>query len=532
MSKKITHKDDARYALERGINEVADAVKVTLGPRGRNVVLAREWGLPIFTKDGVTVAKEIVLEDKLENAGAQLCKDVASRTNDLAGDGTTTATVLAQAIVNEGLKYVAAGGSPLEVKRGIDLATKAIIEHVRSVAQEVTTKEQIERVATISGNDPVVGKIIADAIDKIGTNGVITIEETRGKETRINLVEGASYDRGYASHSFVNNELLNTCEFDSPNFLLIDKKLELIHDLIPFLELYLKQCAAEPLVLIAEDFSNDVLNMLVVNTIQGLFKVVAIKAPGYGDVKTHNLDDIALLTGGMVINNNTNIDLKEENILVKLLGSSRRVVVKKDDFTIIEGTSNPDDINNKCDVLMHQAQSSGSQFDSERLIERITKLRSEIAVIEVGATSEAELKELKYRYDDALAATRAAIEEGVVCGGGVTPLQCVSGIKALLRTKLTDDEKMGIKIMLKACEAPITQIAANGGFNGSVWINQILKTKNTNMGFDARTGAFVNMISAGIIDPAKVTRCAFENAASIASMVLTTDVIISDKEAK
>lgn len=528
-TKQIIYKEEARRAMEQGINKVADAVKTTLGPRGRNVVLTREWGLPIFTKDGVTVAKEIVLKDKLENAGAQLCREVASKTNDIAGDGTTTATVLAQAIVNRGLKYVTAGGNPLEVKRGIDKATAAIVERIGELKVNIEDKEQIVRVATIAGNDSSVGEKIAEAIEKVGTDGVITIEETRGTDTTVTLVEGMQYDRGYLSRHFVNSEETQAVEYDKPNLLLVDKKINTIFDILPFMERYVKgQGRGVPLVIIAEDFSADTLNGLVLNTLNGVFKNVAVKTPGFGDRRKQIIEDIACATGATLISDETGNTFENANV-DKVVGKARKVIVTKDSITIIEGEGDKDAIEERCEMIKTIMEGTDSTYDREKLQERISKLSGSVAVIEVGAMTEAELKEAKYRYDDALSATRAAIEEGIVCGGGVTPLQCIDAVEALLKdNSLTQDEMMGVKIIREALEAPITQIAINAGFKPDIWIDKV-RTGEFGWGFDARTGDYVQMHEAGIIDPAKVTRSAFENAASIASMVLTTEVIIADE---
>jgi len=532
MSKQIVNQEDARKALQRGINAVSDAVKTTLGPRGRNVVLARDWGLPIFTKDGVTVAKEIVLKDKLENAGAQLCREVASKTNDTAGDGTTTATVLAQAMVNQGLKYVTAGGKPLEVKRGIDKATAAIIEHIRELKIDVDDKEQIMRVATIAGNDQQVGSRIADAIEQVGTDGVIMIEETRGTETVVTLIEGMQYDRGYISHHFVNVPESQSVEFSKPAYLLIDKKVNSIFDILPFMENYAGKNSPRrgvPLVIIAEDFSNDCINGLVLNSINGVFKNVAIKTPGFGERRKQILEDIAAFTGSTIISDETGVTFENADPEV-VTGMSNKVVVTKNDITIIDGMGTKEAVEERCALIKNQIALTESQYDREKLQERISKLSGSVAIIEVGATTEAELKEAKYRYDDALSATRAAIEEGIVCGGGVTPLQCIGVVEALLQdTSLTQDELVGVKIVREALEAPLTQIALNAGFKPDIWIDRIVKG-TPGWGFDARTGEYVDMHASGIVDPAKVTRSAFENAASIASMVLTTEVIIADEE--
>lgn len=534
-TKQLVYQEEARRALERGINIVADAVKTTLGPRGRNVVLTREWGLPIFTKDGVTVAKEIVLKDKLENAGAQLCREVASKTNDIAGDGTTTATVLAQAIVNRGLKYVTAGGNPLEVKRGIDKATLAIIERIQELKVDIESREQIERVATIAGNDATVGKHIADAIEKVGTGGVITIEETRGTDTVVTLVEGMQFDRGYLSRHFVTHDETQTVEYDKPNLLLVDKKINNIFEILPFMERYVKTDGrGVPLVIIAEDFSADTLNGLVLNTLNGVFKNVAVKTPGFGERRKQILEDIAVATGATIISDETGVTFADCQIKFgektpSVVGRARRVVITKDSITILEGDGDKDAIDERCEQIKAQILITDSSYDREKLQERISKLSGSVAIIEVGAMTEAELKEAKYRYDDALSATRAAIEEGIVCGGGVTPLQCASAVEDLLRDpSLTQDELMGVKIIREVLEAPIVQIAKNAGFKPDIWVENILNGEN-GWGYDARTGEYVDMHEVGIIDPAKVTRSAFENAASIASMVLTTEVMIADE---
>lgn len=534
-TKELVYQEEARRALERGINVVADAVKTTLGPRGRNVVLVREWGLPIFTKDGVTVAKEIVLKNKFENAGAQLCREVASKTNDIAGDGTTTATVLAQAIVNRGMKYVTAGGNPLEVKRGIDKATTAIIQRIKELKVDIESREQIERVATIAGNDLEVGKHIAEAIEKVGTDGVITIEETRGNETVVTLVEGMQYDRGYISRHFVNNAETMTVDYEKANLLLVDKKINSIFDILPFMERYVKTDGrGVPLIIIAEDYSQDTLTGLVLNTQNGVFKNVAVKTPGFGERRKQMLEDIAVSTGATIVSDETGITF--ENCQIKfgektpsILGKARKVTVTKDSITIIEGDGDREKIDERCEQIKVLMEGTDSTYDREKFQERLSKLSGSVAIIEIGAMSEAELKEAKYRYDDALSATRAAIEEGIVCGGGVAPLQCIDVVEALLKDgTLTQDELMGVKIIREVLEAPITQIAKNAGFKADIWVDAITKGK-TGWGYDARTGDYVDMHAAGIIDPAKVTRSAFENAASIASMVLTSEVMIADE---
>jgi len=528
-SKQLIYEEEARRALERGVNKVADAVKVTLGPKGRNVVLAREYGTPIFTKDGVTVAKEISLKDPWENAGALLCKEVASKTNDVAGDGTTTATVLAQAMVKEGLKYVAAGGSPLAVKRGIDKAVDCAIAHIQQLATPVTDKTQIERVAMIAGNDPEVGFLVAEAMEKVGKDGVITIEETRGRQTEINIVEGMQFDRGYLSQFFVNNKERLECEFDNPRFVLCDRKLGNIYELLPLMERIVKAFRGTPIVFIAEDITGDALNGLVLNTIQGGLKNVCVKCPGFGDRRKQILEDIAVATGGVIISEETGVTF--ENVDVNQLGTARRVVVTKDNTTIVEGGGTSTAVADRIKALKTELAQTDSNFDREKLNERLGRLSGGVGIIGIGASTEAELKEKKYRYEDALSATRAAIEEGIVPGGGITPMLLVNRIAGDLLTggvQLTADEEMGVKIVLWALKEPLKQIARNAGESADVWSDKVLNLEE-GLGYDARTGEIVNMLDAGIIDPAKVTRSAIENAASIAGLVLTTETIIADE---
>ncbi|HMS55029.1 MAG TPA: chaperonin GroEL [Fimbriimonadaceae bacterium] len=520
-AKNLLYDENARRALERGVNKVADAVKVTLGPKGRNVVLDKKWGSPTITKDGVTVAKEIELEDPYENMGAQLCKEVASKTNDVAGDGTTTATVLAQAIVNEGLRYVAAGGNPIAVKRGIDKAVGLVVEQIKKASKPIKDKEQVEFVATIAGNDNEIGKQVAEAMDKVGKDGVITVEESKGRETSLEIVEGMQFDRGYISPYFVTDPERMEAVIENPLILLHEKKISSAQDFLPFLE---KAAAARrPLLIIAEDVEADALATLVLNKIRGVLQVAAVKAPGFGDRRKAMLEDIAILTKGQFVSEDLGVKL--ENVTIDMLGTAKKVVITKEETTIIEGAGSKQDVMGRIALIKSQIEKTDSNYDREKLQERLAKLSGGVAVIKVGASTETELKEKKHRYEDALSATRAAVEEGIVPGGGVTLLAAAT---ALAKTDATGDELTGINIVRRALEEPIRQIAENAGLEGSVIVEKVREGK-AGFGLNAATGEFVDMVKAGIVDPAKVTRSTITNAASIAGLVLTTEALVVEK---
>ncbi len=523
-AKNLLFDENARRALERGVNKVADAVKVTLGPKGRNVVLDKKWGSPTITKDGVTVAKEIELEDPYENMGAQLCKEVASKTNDVAGDGTTTATVLAQSIVNEGLRYVAAGGNPIAVKRGIDKAVTAVIEEIKRASKPIKDKEQVEFVATIAGNDNEIGKQVAAAMDKVGKDGVITVEESKGRETSLEIVEGMQFDRGYISPYFVTDPERMETVLENPIILIHEKKISSAQDFLPFLE---KVAAARrPILLIAEDIEGDALATIVLNKIRGVLQVAAVKAPGFGDRRKAMLEDIAVLTKGQFISED--LGTKLDNVTVDMLGTAKKVVITKEDTTIIEGAGSKADVLGRINQIKAQIENTDSNYDREKLQERLAKLSGGVAVIKVGASTETELKEKKHRYEDALSATRAAVEEGIVAGGGTTLLRAAGKLDAL---KLEGDELTGLNIVKRALEAPLRQIAENAGLEGSVVVEQVRASKE-GMGLNAATGEIVDLVKAGIVDPAKVTRSTIQNAASIAGLVLTTEALVVEKPEK
>lgn len=520
-AKNLVFDESARRALERGVNKVADAVKVTLGPKGRNVVLDKKWGSPTITKDGVTVAKEIELEDPYENMGAQLCKEVASKTNDVAGDGTTTATVLAQAIVNEGLRYVAAGGNPIAVKRGIDKAVEQVISHIKATAQPIKDKEQVEFVATIAGNDPEVGKHVAEAMDKVGKDGVITVEESKGRETVLEVVEGMQFDRGYISPYFVTDPERMEAILENPLILIHEKKISNAQEFLPFLE---KAAAARrPIVLIAEDIEGDALATIVLNKIRGVLQIAAVKAPGFGDRRKAMLEDIAVLTNGQFISEDLGVKL--DNVTVDMLGTAKKIVISKEDTTIIEGAGSKDAVMGRIDLIKRQIETTDSNYDREKLQERLAKLSGGVAVIKVGASTETELKEKKHRYEDALSATRAAVEEGIVPGGGSTLLRASDKLST---EGLTTDEATGVAIVKRAIEEPLRHIAKNAGLEGSV-IAEKVRAAAEGFGLNAVTGEIVDMVKAGIVDPAKVTRSTITNAASIAALVLTTETLVVEK---
>ena len=525
MAKILVFDEAARRALERGVNAVANAVKVTLGPRGRNVVLEKKFGSPTITKDGVTVAKEVELEDHLENIGAQLLKEVASKTNDVAGDGTTTATVLAQAIVREGLKNVAAGANPLALKRGIEKAVEAAVEKIKALAIPVEDRKAIEEVATISANDPEVGKLIADAMEKVGKEGIITVEESKSLETELKFVEGYQFDKGYISPYFVTNPETMEAVLEDAFILIVEKKVSNVRELLPILEQVAQ--TGKPLLIIAEDVEGEALATLVVNKLRGTLSVAAVKAPGFGDRRKEMLKDIAAVTGGTVISEE--LGFKLENATLSMLGRAERVRITKDETTIVGGKGKKEDIEARINGIKKELETTDSEYAREKLQERLAKLAGGVAVIRVGAATETELKEKKHRFEDALNATRAAVEEGIVPGGGVTLLRAISAVEELIK-KLEGDEATGAKIVRRALEEPARQIAENAGYEGSVIVQQILaETKNPRYGFNAATGEFVDMVEAGIVDPAKVTRSALQNAASIGALILTTEAVVAEK---
>ena len=520
-AKIIKFDEEARRALEKGASTVAAAVKVTLGPKGRNVVLDKKWGSPTITKDGVTVAKEIELEDPYENMGAQLVREVASKTNDVAGDGTTTATVLAESIVREGLRYVAAGGNPIAVKRGIEKAVEKAVEEIKKLSIPVTGKEEVAQVAAIAGNDPEIGEVIADAIDKVGRDGVITVEESKGTDTSLEVVEGMQFDKGYISPYFVTDAERMEAILENPIILIHEKKISAAADLIPLLEKIAQM--RRPLLVIAEDVDGDALATLVVNKLRGTLQVAAVKAPGFGDRRKAMLEDIAVLTGGTFISEDLGIKL--ENVDMSMLGEAAKVVVAKEDTTIIEGKGSAEAVQGRIAQIRKQIETTESNYDREKLQERLAKLSGGVAVIKVGAATETELKEKKHRFEDALSATRAAVEEGIVAGGGVT---YVNILPKLEKVGDSDDEKVGAAIVRRALEEPLRQIAENAGREGSVVVERI-KHEKKGIGFNALTEDYEDLAKAGIVDPVKVTRSALENAASIGSLILTTESLIAEK---
>ncbi|WP_104929598.1 chaperonin GroEL [Streptococcus suis] len=521
MAKEIKFAADARESMVRGVDILADTVKVTLGPKGRNVVLEKAYGSPLITNDGVTIAKEIELEDHFENMGAKLVSEVASKTNDIAGDGTTTATVLTQAIVREGLKNVTAGANPIGIRRGIEAAVATAVEALKAQASPVSNKAEIAQVAAVSSRSEKVGEYISEAMERVGTDGVITIEESRGMETELDVVEGMQFDRGYLSQYMVTDNEKMVAELENPFILITDKKISHIQDILPLLESILQ--TNRPLLIIADDVDGEALPTLVLNKIRGTFNVVAVKAPGFGDRRKAMLEDIAILTGGTVITEDLGLDLKDATI--EALGQAAKVVVDKDGTTIVEGAGNPEVIANRVAVIKSQIEVTTSEFDREKLQERLAKLSGGVAVIKVGAATETELKEMKLRIEDALNATRAAVEEGIVAGGGTA---LVNVIDSVAKLELTGDDETGRNIVLRALEEPVRQIAYNAGYEGSVIIDK-LKNSELGTGFNAATGEWVNMIEAGIIDPVKVTRSALQNAASVASLILTTEAVVANK---
>ena len=521
MSKEIKFSSDARSAMVRGVDILADTVKVTLGPKGRNVVLEKSFGSPLITNDGVTIAKEIELEDHFENMGAKLVSEVASKTNDIAGDGTTTATVLTQAIVREGIKNVTAGANPIGIRRGIETAVAAAVEALKNNAIPVVNKEAIAQVAAVSSRSEKVGEYISEAMEKVGKDGVITIEESRGMETELEVVEGMQFDRGYLSQYMVTDSEKMVADLENPYILITDKKISNIQEILPLLESILQ--SNRPLLIIADDVDGEALPTLVLNKIRGTFNVVAVKAPGFGDRRKAMLEDIAILTGGTVITEDLGLELKDATI--EALGQAARVTVDKDSTVIVEGAGNPEAISHRVAVIKSQIETTTSEFDREKLQERLAKLSGGVAVIKVGAATETELKEMKLRIEDALNATRAAVEEGIVAGGGTA---LVNVIPAVANLELTGDEATGRNIVLRALEEPVRQIAHNAGFEGSIVIDR-LKNAEVGTGFNAATGEWVNMIEEGIIDPVKVSRSALQNAASVASLILTTEAVVANK---
>ncbi len=523
MAKQIKYGDEARRALETGVNTLADTVKITLGPKGRNVVLDKKFGAPLITNDGVTIAKEIELPDPFENMGAQLVKEVSTKTNDVAGDGTTTAVLLAQAIIREGLKNLAAGANPIILKKGIDKAVEAAVEQVKSISKTVDGKKAISQVASISAGDETVGELIAKAMEIVGKDGVITVEEGKSMSTELTTVEGMQFDRGYASAYMVTNTDKMEAVLDSPYILITDKKISNLQEILPIVEPLAQQ--GQRLLIIAEDVEGDALAALIVNKLKGVFNCVAVKAPGFGDRRKAMLEDIATLTGGTVITSDLGYELKDAT--VDMLGRANQVKVDKDNTTIIDGAGDKEAIKARVASIKAQIEVTTSDYDREKLQERLAKLAGGVAVINVGAATEVEMKEKKLRIDDALAATRAAVEEGYVPGGGSALLSCVPVLQKLVET-LTGDEKTGAQIILKACEEPVRQIAKNAGVDGSVVVDKILTNGKPTYGFDALKNEYTDMVKSGIIDPTKVTRSVLQNAASVASTLLTTESVVTD----
>lgn len=523
MAKQIKYGEEARKALEAGVNTLADTVKITLGPKGRNVVLDKKYGAPLITNDGVTIAKEIELKDPFENMGAQLVKEVSTKTNDVAGDGTTTAVVLAQAMIGEGLKNLAAGANPIVLKKGIAKAVDVTVEQLKSISKPVESKNSIAQVASISAGDETVGELISEAMEKVGKDGVITIQESKTMKTELTTVDGMSFDRGYASAYMVTDTDKMVAVYDNPLILITDKKISSIQEILPVIEPIAQQ--GQKLMIIAEDVEGDALAALVVNKLKGVFNCVAVKAPGFGDRRKAMLEDIAILTGGKVISSELGLEFKD--VTPDMLGRAGQIKVDKDNTVIIDGAGDRDEIKARIQSIKAQIAETTSDYDREKLQERLAKLAGGVAVINVGAATEVEMKEKKLRIEDALAATRAAVEEGIVPGGGTALLSAIPAVKALVK-KLTGDEKTGAEIILRAIEAPIRQIAKNAGLDGSVILNNITRSKNPNYGFDAYKNTYVDMVEAGIIDPTKVTRSALQNAASIASTLLTTESIVTD----
>ncbi len=527
MPKIIQYNAHAREALRKGVDKLAEAVKVTLGPKGRNVILEKKFGSPTITKDGVTVAKEIELEDPFENLGAQLVREVASKTSDVAGDGTTTATVLAQSIFAQGLKSVIAGANPMDIKRGIDKSVSKVVDYLKEISKPVETREQIAQVASISANnDQSIGELIADAMEKVGKDGVITVEEAKSAETSLEIVEGMQFDRGYLSPYFITDPDKLECVLEDAQILIHDKKISSMRDLLPILEQVAR--SGKSLLVIAEDVEGEALATLVVNKLRGVLKVAAVKAPGFGDRRKAMLEDIAILTGGNVISEEAGFKL--ENATTDMLGTAKRVIIRKDDTTIIEGAGKPDDIKGRINQIKVQIDEATSDYDKEKLQERLAKLAGGVAVIKVGAPTETEMKEKKARVEDALHATRAAVEEGIVPGGGVALLNAV---KVLNEIKLNnEDQQIGVSIIKKALEEPIRHIAENAGYEGSIVVQKVNESNNINFGFNAETEKFTDLVKDGVIDPTKVVRIAVQNAASIASLLITTECTVTEKPEK
>ena len=522
MAKDIYYGKDARDGLERGIDKLANAVKVTLGPKGRNVVLDKSYGAPTITNDGVTIAQEIELEDRFENMGAQLVKEVATKTNDVAGDGTTTATVLAQAIIKEGLKNLAAGANPIVLNKGLKKATEVVVDYIKENSHDIVDKHSIENVGTISSSDPEIGKFIADAMEKVGNDGVITVEESKTTDTYLDVVEGMQFDKGYLSPYMATDNEKMVAELEDPYILLTDKKISNIQDLLPLLEQIVQ--ASRPLLIIAEDVEGEALTTLILNKLRGTFNVVAVKAPGYGDRRKAMLEDIAILTGAKVISEELNMDLKETEI--EMLGSAKKVKVDKDNTTIVEGKGDKKALEERVSLIRQQIEKEDSQYEKEKLQERVAKLAGGVAVINVGAATETEMQEKKYRIEDALSATRAAVEEGIVAGGGVVLIGAIEKVKEV-KENLLGDEKTGATIIEKALEAPLRQIVENAGKDGSV-IVQNVKESGKDEGYDAYNDKYVNMFEAGIVEPTKVTRSALQNAVSVSALLLTTEAAVAD----
>ena len=522
MAKDIYYGKDARDGLERGIDKLANAVKVTLGPKGRNVVLDKSYGAPTITNDGVTIAQEIELEDRFENMGAQLVKEVATKTNDVAGDGTTTATVLAQAIIKEGLKNLAAGANPIVLNKGLKKATDVTVDYIKDNSHDIVDKQSIENVGTISSADPEIGKFIADAMEKVGNDGVITVEESKTTDTYLDVVEGMQFDKGYLSPYMATDNEKMVAELEDPYILLTDKKISNIQDLLPLLEQIVQ--AGRPLLIIADDVDGEALTTLILNKLRGTFNVVAVKAPGYGDRRKAMLEDIAILTGATVISEDLNMDLKETEM--EMLGSAKKVKVDKDNTTIVEGKGDKDALEERVGHIRQQIEAEESTYETEKLQERVAKLAGGVAVINVGAATETEMQEKKYRIEDALSATRAAVEEGIVAGGGVVLIGAIEKV-AELKESLEGDEKTGAAIIEKALESPLRQIVENAGMDGSV-IVQNVKESGKDEGYDAYNDKYVNMFEAGIVEPTKVTRSALQNAVSVSGMILTTEAAVAD----
>lgn len=523
MAKELKFAEDARRAMLRGVDKLADTVKTTIGPKGRNVVLEQSYGSPTITNDGVTIAKNIELEDHFENMGAKLVSEVASKTNDIAGDGTTTATVLTQAIVNEGMKNVTAGANPVGIRRGIEKATAAAVAELKTMSHDVKTKDDIAQIASISAANPEVGQLIADAMEKVGNDGVITIEDSRGVDTSVDVVEGMSFDRGYMSQYMVTDNDKMEANLDNPYVLITDKKIANIQDILPLLQSVVQEGRA--LLIIADDITGEALPTLVLNKIRGTFNVVAVKAPGFGDRRKAQLEDIAVLTGGTVISDDLGMQLKDATI--DQLGSANKVTVTKDNTTIVDGAGDKDAIADRVEQIKKAIAETSSDFDKEKLQERLAKLAGGVAVVKVGAATETELKERKYRIEDALNATRAAVQEGFVPGGGTALVNVIPALEKV-EAETTGDEQTGVKIVKAALEAPVRQIAENAGVEGSVIINQ-LKNEQPGIGYNAAEDKFEDMVAAGIVDPTKVTRSALQNAASVSALLLTTEAVVADK---